>query len=338
MKLLISLDYELFFGDISGSVEECLLKPTQAIIRILQAHNIKLSLFVDAGFLCKLEEYSAHFPELLRAKKQIKKQLLTLSEQGHDIQLHIHPHWQDSYYDGKTLITNTQRYRLHDFSEEEQLELVQRYKQTLQKYSTKPIFAFRAGGWCLQPFSQISRALKENGIWLDSTVFNNGFSNDPTRFFNFKEMPNTTQWQFNEDPLQVQNPGNFCEIPISSVKTSPLFFWKLAFLKIFHVGNFNAFGNDHAMQANNSYYLQRLTTTTTYGPVTIDGAKAGQLQSALQQFEKNHKNKKGPIIFNMMGHPKASCPYSLQKLDLFLKRNPHLISITYQDIKRENSE
>lgn len=141
-KLLLSLDYELFFGAKSGSVDACLLKPTQALLRILQVHNVKLSLFVDAGFLCKLEEYSAHFPELLRAQKQIKKQLLSLCEQGHDIQLHIHPHWQDSYYDGKTWVSNTQRYRLHDFSTEEQIELVRRYKSTLQTYSTKPIFCF----------------------------------------------------------------------------------------------------------------------------------------------------------------------------------------------------
>lgn len=192
---------------------------------------------------------------------------------------------------------------------------------------------FRAGGWCLQPFSQISEALRENDIWLDSTLFNNGFSDDPTRHFNFRNMPNATQWQFNEDPLKSQTPGYFCEVPISSVKTSPLFFWKLAFLKICNAGDFKPFGNGQAMQANNAYYWQRLSTYT-YGPVMIDGVKAGQLQCALDALEqKKHNNTQTPI-FNIMGHPKSLCPYSLRQLDTFLERNPQLMSITYQDIKR----
>lgn len=330
-KLLLSLDYELFFGKHAGSVENCLLKPTEALVRLLDPYNIKLSLFVDAGFLYQLEAHSKTFPELLIEKNKIQQQLLTLSEQGHDIQLHIHPHWQDSYYDGEIWIIETKRYRLHDFSPEEKLSIVQNYKETLTHYTTKPIFAFRAGGWCLQPFNEISHALKKNGIWLDSTLFNNGFSDDPTRWFNYKNMPQQAQWNFSDDPLIAQEKGYFCELPISAVETSPLFFWKLALLKLFSKKEFVSFGDGHAMVANKSYYLQRLTTTT-YGPVMVDGIKAGQLQHAYIQQLSSEKH-----IFNVMGHPKSLSPYSLKQLELFLTKNPEIISITYQDIKQNYS-
>ena len=53
---LISLDYELFFGKNPGSVEHCMLYPTKQLLGVLNKHNSKVCLFVDAGFLLKLKE------------------------------------------------------------------------------------------------------------------------------------------------------------------------------------------------------------------------------------------------------------------------------------------
>lgn len=325
---LISLDYELFFGKNPGSVENCMLKPTEQLITVLDKHNSKVCLFVDAGFLVKLKEYSNQFPELKEQYNNIQKQLLSLSEAGHDIQLHIHPHWFDSVYDQTGWHIDTSRYRLHDFSEQEIEEIVSTYKAELQLCSHRPIFAYRAGGWCLQPFIKIKQALIKNGIWLDSTVFNQGYSSDPTRHFDFKNMPQQPYWSFSNDPLLVEQSGEFIELPISAFKTSPLFFWKLAFHKKFSSKQFKPFGDGQAMVANNHYYFQRLTQST-YGPVMIDGAKAGQLQSAFNRHIKQD-NDKG--IFNIMGHPKSLAPYSLNKLDLFLSKNKQLHCKTFQDL------
>lgn len=328
VKLLLSLDYEIFFGNRTGSIEQCLLKPTQLLINLLDKYNIKVSLFVDAGFLLKLKQYGKEYPILLEQYKCIKEQLTSLSQQGHDIQLHIHPHWQDSVYNSNSWIINSERYRLHDFSAQEQQEIVSSYKQELQSCTVKDIFAFRAGGWCLQPFEQIKQALQDNHIWLDSTLFLNGFSDDPARWLNFKNMPKEMTWNFENDPLFINKEGYFTEVPISSIKTSPLFFWKLAFHKFFSNKVHSAFGDGQAMISNNNYYLQRLTKTT-YGPVMIDGSKAGQLEKA---FKTHLSSPRKGHIFNVMGHPKSLTPYSLQQLEAFLKRHKDLISITYQDL------
>ena len=325
---LISLDYELFFGKQPGTIENCMLIPTQKLINILDKYNSKVCLFVDAGFIVKLKYYSTEFPELADQYKKIQHQLLTLSKAGHDIQLHIHPHWFDSTYDKNGWYINTDRYRLHDFSLSEIDEIVRSYKAELQLCTEQPIFAYRAGGWCLQPFEKIKDALLKNGIWLDSTVFNQGYSSDPTRHFNFKEMPQLPHWQFSADPLLPDELGEFVELPISAYKTAPLFFWKLAFHKKFSSQQFKTFGDGQAMVANNQYYFDRLTKST-YGPVMIDGAKAGQLQSALNRHLKEQGSND---IFNIMGHPKSIAPYSLTKLDLFLKKNTQLQCKTFQDL------
>ena len=328
VKLLLSLDYEIFFGKDTGSVEQCLLKPTRLLVDLLDKYNVKVSLFVDAGFLLKLKQYGKDYPILIDQYKSIKEQLKSLSQQGHDIQLHIHPHWQDCVYNSNGWIINSERYRLHDFSTHEQQEIVSSYKQELQSCSVRDIFAFRAGGWCLQPFEQIKQALQDNHIWLDSTLFLNGFSDDPARWINFKNMPKEAVWNFENDPLIINKEGYFTEVPISSVKTSPLFFWKLAFHKFSSNKMLSTFGDGQAMISNSNYYLQRLTKTT-YGPVMIDGSKAGQLEKA---FKTHLRSARKGSVFNVMGHPKSLTPYSLQQLEAFLKKHKDLVSITYQDL------
>ena len=329
IQLLLSLDYEIFFGKNCGSVEKCILHPTQQLLTLLNKYDCKVSLFVDAGFLVKLKEYAVDFPFLQWQYAAIKKQLQALSSQGHDIQLHIHPHWEDSYYDGNAWVINTRRYRLHDFSPQEINEIVTSYKQELESCSEQTIFAFRAGGWCLQPFDEIKQALQDNNIWLDSTVFAQGHSDDPTRWFKFNQIPTKAYWHFDDDPLTALQDGYFTELPISATKTSPLFFWKLALRKKISSHLFTPFGDGQAMLASRSYYIERLTKTT-YGPVMLDGSKAGQLEKA---FKEHLKLADKNSIFNVMGHPKSLSPYSLIKLENFIRKHKELTSITYQDLK-----
>ena len=152
IPFLLSLDYELFFGNNCGTVENCIINPTKQLLTILDKYDFKVSLFVDAGFLVRLKQQSQKFPELKKEYDSIKTQLKQLSSNGHDIQLHIHPHWEDSYFDGNGWVIDTKRYRLHDFSPEEIKSIVTNYKQELESCSEQDVFAFRAGGWCLQPF------------------------------------------------------------------------------------------------------------------------------------------------------------------------------------------
>lgn len=112
-------------------------------------------------------------------------------------------------------------------------------------------------------------------------------------------------------------------------KLPPLLFWKLALRKKFSRGVFNPFGDGQAMVANRSYYIERLTKTT-YGPVMIDGSKAGQLEKA---YKEHIVFKDQERIFNVMGHPKSLSNYSLAKLESFIKRHPEISSITYQDLQ-----
>jgi hypothetical protein len=327
-RLLITLDYELFFGRRAGTVENCMLRPIEALTQVLDRYGAKLTLFVDAGFLVRLQNQAADAPELLEDHRRICDQLRTLVEQNHDVQLHIHPHWEDSVYRVGAWQIDTQRYRLHDFDPEEQARIVGDYKQALTEIIGDRVFAYRAGGWCLQPFEAIGEALTQHGIWLDSTVYFNGHSPDDIRGFDFRRAPRQSQWRFNSDPLQPQDGGRFLEVPISACRVSPLFYWKLALLKKFASGAYRAFGDGEAMVANTAYYRALLTRTSS-SVASIDGAKAGLLESAYRQLDQVE----GESIFNVMGHPKALTPDSLRRLDRFLQRHSELEYVTLQDFR-----
>jgi hypothetical protein len=333
-QFLLSLDYELFFGARVGTVEHCLIRPTEAIREVLEKHDMKMSLFVDAGFLLRLKRQMSDYPQLQSDYQKIEAQLQSVVAAGHDVQLHIHPHWEDSVFDGESWNVDTARYKLHDFKGVEINRIVREYKQVLTDIVGERVFAYRAGGWCMQPFEIIAPALKESGIWLDSTVYVDGVSEDDKRGFDFTGAPVKEIWRFSDNPIIEDDAGSFMEVPISACRVSPLLFWKMAFIKKLLKGQHEPFGDGSAMTANAQYYWKRLTASSI-SVASIDGLKASFLNHAYRA----HKMKANSRIFNVMGHPKSVTPYSVRKLDQFLLEAEGMRAVTFQDfisIKNED--
>jgi len=316
MNIFITLDYELFFAEFSGSVENSIIRPTQKIVEIADKMMIKICFFVDAGYLVRLKKYKDEYPSLQSDYEKITSQIKTLHQNGHDIQLHIHPHWEDTIYDGQNWVMDTSRYRIHKFSQEETMEIVKSYKEALTSLVGNTIFAYRAGGWCIQPFSHLKDALKEHNIWLDSTLYQDGYKDNSTHYLDFRDMPEKTEWQFESDPMiEVEN-GFFTEVPISSMKISPLFYIKYALLRKFKKVDHKVMGDGKGVGREGKDNISMLTSFTP-SVASIDGYRLSYLQKMLDGYVKYSDAKN----FVIMGHPKATTPYSLEKLHTFLADN-----------------
>lgn len=326
MKFLLSLDYELFFGYKTGSVQKCLVQPVTELLKCCKDYGLRLSLFVDAGFLIRLREEGRRNRQLLSEYSLIRRHLDSLLDLGHDIQLHIHPHWQDCYFDNDGWHIQTRRYKLHDFDASEQRDIVRLYKDELTDIAGDRIFAFRGGGWCIQPFGEIANSLMAENIWLESTVFYKGRSEDARRGFDFTSAPDLEYYRFSRDPSQIDTKGFFFEVPITSIEVGPLFFWRMIVAKKFGGERYRSYGDGAAMIADKSYYLSRLTRKTR-SVVSIDGLKAFFLGKALQIQEAKNRD-----LLHVMGHPKALTPYSIACLSSFLAKSD-LSPITYQDFQ-----
>jgi peptidoglycan/xylan/chitin deacetylase (PgdA/CDA1 family) len=315
-NILITLDYELFFGGDSGTVDNCMLRPTKKLLEVLDRQKVKATFFIDSGYLVKSEAEQHKSSELKKEYQEVLAQIKRLDAQGHSIQLHIHPHWEDSYHNGFKWIMDTSRYKLHDFSEVEIESIVYRYKKALTDIVPNEIFAHRAGGWCIQPFSKLYKALKQYKLWLDSTVFTNGKNDSKTHYFNFENTPKKAEWNFESDPLIEDEKGFFKELPIASYQLLPSFFWKLIFVKKFGNKEHHNFGDGKAAGGSTLDKLRMLILPTS-SVVSIDGYKSSFLEKAFQLFSKTKDNK----TFVIIGHPKSMSEYSLKKLEEFIIKN-----------------
>lgn len=314
MNIYITLDYELFFGEKSGSLENCIIQPTGAILKIVDAYEVKLVCFVDVGYLVKLEEQKDKFPNLQEDYTKVTSQIRHLAENGHGIDIHIHPHWEDSYFDGENWVFNTSRYKLADFTSNEIKEIVTKYTKTLTRISGKAPKAFRAGGWSAQPFKEIGGALLENNITIDSTVFSGGYYTSSNQYYDFRKIESFKSCYNFSDNLTEEDPeGSFKEIPISSHSLSPLFFWKFAFYKILGQKKHQAFGDGLAISKTRKNIFQ-LIFFPSKSVVSIDGYKASFLKESYSLHKKNNAEN-----FVIIGHPKAFTEFSLSQFEIFLK-------------------
>jgi len=312
--ITFALDYELFFGKNTGTVENCLIIPTNELLRTTDKYGIKYTFFVDSGYLINLKNNSSK--KLQKDYQVIANHLTSLSKNGHDIQLHIHPHWEESVYSNDNWSINYNKFKLHSFSDDEIKNIVKNYKNILEDITEKPLTAYRAGGWCIQPFDKIRSALANENIFVDSTVYSNGFSQDPVVGYDFRDAPNKDFWRFSTDPLIEDTEGDFLEIPISSMNVSPLFFWKMGLIKKLDKGGYKTFSDGDPIKQHQGYYIDKLLHYTN-SVVSIDGMKASLLQKSFNKLI--HKDKRK--IFNVIGHPKALTRYSLQMLSSFLDNN-----------------
>ncbi|MFN3918345.1 MAG: hypothetical protein ACK4K0_11495 [Flavobacteriales bacterium] len=318
MDIFLTFDYELFFGKQSGTAENCLLKPSDALVKIADKHQIRLVFFIDIGYVVQLEKFKAQFPELEDDYNRVVTQIKKFSEEGHDCQLHVHPHWEDTVYADRNWNMNTKRYKLTDFHEEAAHQLFSKYKNKLEEITGKTVNIYRAGGWCIQPFSHIKQAFSDNGILLDSSAFYGGKNTTPPYYYDYTKLPKKSSFRFSNKLIKPEKQGDFYELPIAAYYYNSLFFWKLFILGRLFPGTHKPIGDGFPVMPPR--LKKQYLTKGLFGAATCDAYFAGVLERAFAHHQKTIEGKE----FVVIGHPKACTVYSLKKLDNFIAKNKHL--------------
>lgn len=290
-----------------------MIEPTNRLLDIAEKFRVPMIFFVDVGFLIQLNENVEKFENLKQDWNQIMTQFERMARLNCEIQLHIHPHWEKSYYDGEKWIVNVnEAYKLSDFSNEDAVEIVRKYHWFLSEIAQNTITVYRAGGWCIQPFSQIESIFKELGIRIDSTVFPGGKFESEHYHFDFKQVKSFgNPYRFQSDVTKVDSNGYFLEVPIASWEFSPLFYWRLYIL-----GRLNP--TDHKMIGDGTFLAQpgrkkSVLLNKTWNHVSSDGYYA----SLLKKQARFYKSKQVET-FVVIGHPKGMTHFSLKCLNSFV--------------------
>jgi hypothetical protein len=311
VKILLTFDYELFFGAESGTVEKCMLEPTNELLQIADGKNVRYTFFADVGYLIASENVA----ELTEERTKVIKQLLDVLARGHDIQLHIHPHWEKAHYEnGRWIMQAESHYRLNNFELETAKEIVRRYKAKLEGYIGREVQVFRAGGWCIQPFEQLAETFKEIGLIYDSSVIA-GFRMVTDQYaVDFSTIDSDAEYCFSKDVTAVDPDGFMTEFPITSIRYSPLFFWALYLKGKLNKEEHGMIGDGTFISHGSKKWQQLLSYTT--GHLSTDGYYATKLDAGLESAI--HLGLDKMII---IGHPKGNTKYSVRLLKEFIYRH-----------------
>lgn len=324
LRTLLTLDYEVFFGPRTGSVERCLLAPTDALLSLAARHGVPLVFFVDAGFLLRLRELGARHAVLSGMEAAVRRQLDRVVRLGHELQLHVHPHWEDARWTAQGWDLARTRYALHAFSSADIAALLQRYANGVREIAGPgAAFAYRAGGWVLQPFERLREPLWAAGVRVDSTVFAGGLSRSLVQPFDFRGAPARSRWRFDADPLREDPAGRFLEVPIASHVVGAAFYWSLALARRLGGRRHRAFGDGQPIAMEKRDALRKLLRPTP-SVVSLDGLKARFLAAAARRYRAA-----GLEDFVVLGHPKALTPDGLACLDRFLAARTGGDVVTY---------
>jgi hypothetical protein len=242
-NLLITFDYELYLGNRSGTVEECMIRPTRQLTEVMSSYGIRAVFFVDTTYLLRLKEEASRHPNCAGDFNAVAAQLVELVHNGHFVYPHIHPHWLDAQYlpeSNQWRLNDVSRYRFHAINDNERsyvfdgsVQLL--YDILLPAFPEYKVNAYRAGGWCIQPFSDFIPYFEKHHVLYEFSVLNGIFQFTDAQFFDFSNAPQKSVYRFSTDVCSEDPAGKYIQFGISSIDIpAPVNFLNKVWLKVLY--------------------------------------------------------------------------------------------------------
>ncbi|UCG61286.1 MAG: hypothetical protein JSV52_13340 [Candidatus Zixiibacteriota bacterium] len=223
---VITADYEVFLGRNFLSYDEVLFKPSQQMMSVCEARSAPITFFAD---VCSVWAHRSH-ENLGDYVNSFESQLKLAVRNGHDVQLHLHPHWlKSTYTNGEWRISSDQMY-LHELGFHEGqnsagavIDAGVRYLDDLLR-PVKPDYrchAFRAAGLALQPDGdKLVATLLRHGITVDASVAKNLRLRMDTVNIDYSGMPEYANWFMNSSG-GIRKPADdgLLEVPIATFQS-----------------------------------------------------------------------------------------------------------------------
>ncbi len=332
LKILIGFDYEMFLGENHASHKEILTDTTNQILELLKANNVTATLFADVCCVLQHKKYG-----LTEFVNDIEEQLKQAQKDGFDVQLHIHSNWLNSSYDNNRWDIAAKGYRIHEFGFDENgackiiKDGVEYLKDTLSdENSDYKCVAYRAGGYSLQPHSELVRILRSNGILIDSSVCRHLYITSNTNNYDFRNVPSQMNWWLTPDKDFAyegsKEEGGLFEVPVCSDNNS-LFkrlFWKREKILLASYGWPDRNGSCAKIEVSEESRPSKLKLLLNYNKiyslVSFDGTAPERLFSALKKIEKRYNTKKNDVYISILGHPKLCDEYVLDGMKRFVEQ------------------
>lgn len=166
-------DWELS-GNGSGCPRELQFRPMRELASLYNAYGIRGSFNAEVMQQLTFRKFEHDYPELKNLADEWDASVRETYSQGHDVQLHIHPQWQDAEYeDGKWRLTAD--WSILNYEQDVAYQMMSAGKAYLEKL-LRPIdgayrcVSFRSGSWCIAPSPHMLSLLVKLGIVFDMSI------------------------------------------------------------------------------------------------------------------------------------------------------------------------
>jgi len=223
--LLLTFDYEIWLGRNFLTPEKVLFEPTEQVMAICDSLSAHATFFPDVCSVWAHRNAGLH-----GYADKFESQMIQALTEGHDVQLHLHPHWLKSEHVNDEWLISTDKMYLHELGfegENSAGRLIQRGINYLDDL-LRPVspeykcIAFRAAGLALQPNERdVIKALYSNGIKVDTSITKGLKMKIDTIINDYSRVPRRANWLMNEEyGIETEAPNGIFEIPVISFRSS----------------------------------------------------------------------------------------------------------------------
>ena len=215
MRIVVmpTLDYEVYHGRNFSDDVQVLFRPTERLIRRANEAGIPFTLFAD---VCSVAAYRAN--GLNGTVGAFENQLRESVRLGHDVQLHVHPHWLSASLDGSQWHLLEPKMTLADLNYDSGIprDVIGSGASYLEELlrDLRPEYrcvAFRAAGLAVEPRRRdLFNILADCGILIDSSVAKDYVVRNDVLSVDYRGAPEAANWRTDR----------IFEIPIATFSTS----------------------------------------------------------------------------------------------------------------------
>jgi len=331
MNLIFTLDYEIH-GNGDGDPYKLMVEPTNRLMNLLEKYGFKLTILADAAEILCFKRYFEQTCEDKFHYLKIAEQLQNAIKRGHDVQLHIHSSYFKAQFDGKKWEQNWQEYNMAALPYERIDEMIKSGVDLLENIilpvkSDYKCLAFRAANWSMMPTENIYKALVNNGIRIDTSVYKGGCQGGNV-YYDYRDAYSNignypASWK---NINHYDENGQLTEYPIY---TEMRYFWNFVSpLRIFrmirakfhrHTKNVveSSVTKNDVKEDNRKLSLKAFFRKSAW-KLDFNQANGQQMISALKRIKKLDI-KQNNVAVVLIGHSKTFVPYNEKTLEKFLK-------------------
>lgn len=319
INILLTFDYELPLGGIKKSYEESLFVPTDQLLALVQKLNVPIVLFADILSYSRFKQKN-----IFAYSEPFKNQLQKAIQMGHDVQLHLHPHWLQTKIESDSFIPDT-RFSLGNYDDQEIKDFISLGVNTLTALgqevdSQYQCLAYRAGGYNLQSKAEIVLPLLlEQGIKFDSSISRGYYFYSDLSKVDYRKLPHKGNWFLDlKGDFSKEQFHGIMEVPIASKSKS--FFEMPTSLKLKRL-NYRAVDRGKMIHKPISIpFQEKLGMLRSSRMLTVDNYtySSSYLNAILEDhLQKYYQN--SDISLALIAHPKSMGNYSMELLANFIQ-------------------